>query len=50
MTSLKIRQAATALFGILLIILCASVATGLFGWNIPGLRAIADLIGVSPSR
>ncbi len=42
----KTREMIGAIFAIVLVILFAAIATGLFGWNIPVLRDIANALGV----
>ncbi len=42
----RVRDTAAAVTGLLLMLIAATVATGLFGWEIPGLKALAKLLGV----
>ena len=48
MKATKVRQSIAALVAIALIIVFAAIATGIFGWNIPLLKDLAEVMGVSP--
>lgn len=42
----KTREIFGAIFALVLLVIFAAIATGLFGWNIPVLRDIANAMGV----